>query len=231
MAHSGLVVPYRRMDWLKPRLAELGKNGAALAKALGIAKARVYEMYKGKRQFQADEIATAARFLEWKESELLERIAGRPAPVHKSDIEGKSPLRRDGAPLTTLLLWKSIAGGSNRGGAFMLNSVKGGEIERPDFLEFSEKAFATKVVTSDNEPVYRPRDTLLINPEETPVEGDDCVFSGASDGDGWSAAIIGRLIRATPTLWTIRQYAAKDDRDLPRREWPNAWRIVGRHHR
>ena len=219
------------MIWLKSRIEELGKTGVGLANVLGLAKARVYEMYVGKRQFQADEIERAARFLEWTQDQLLARIAGRGGPVHKSDTEGRISLRRDGAPLTALIMWKSIAGGSSRGGAFMLSSVKAGEIERPDFLEFSEKAFATKVVTADNEPVYRPRDTILVNPEETAVEDDDCVFSSTPEGDGWAPAVIGRLIRITPTLWIIRQYAAKEDRELAREGWPHAWRIVGRHHR
>lgn len=113
----------------------------------------------------------------------------------------------------------------------MLSSSKAGEIERPDYLEFAEKAFATKVVSADNEPVYKLRDTLLVNPDETPVDGDDCVFSGAEATSAGAPAIIGCLIRATPALWIIRQYAVKTDRELPRREWPNAWRIVGRQHR
>lgn len=219
------------MQWLKSRIEELGKTGVGLANALGLAKARVYEMYIGKRQFQADEIERAARFLEWTQDQLLARIAGRDEPVHKSDIEGRINLRRDGAHLPTLVLWKSVAGGGDRGGAFMLNAVKAGEVERPDFLEFSEKAFATKVVTADNEPVYRLRDTILINPEETAVEDDDCVFSGTPEGDGRAPAVIGRLLRITPTLWIIRQYAAKEERELARKDWPHAWRIVGRHHR
>ncbi len=113
----------------------------------------------------------------------------------------------------------------------MLSSSKAGEIERPDYLEFSEKAFATKVVSADNEPVYKLRDTLLVNPDETPVDGDDCVFSGVEDPSGVAPAIIGCLIRATASLWIIRQYAVKADRELSRREWPHAWRIVGRQHR
>lgn len=219
------------MDWLRPRLREINKTGVEFAKALGVAKARVYEMYKGKRQLQADEIEIAARFLGWTQTELLARIAGRDPAATGSDTEGRSSLRRDGAQLPTLLLWKSIAGGSSRGGVFMLSGVKAGEVERPDFLEFAEKAFATKVVTADNEPVYRPRDTLLVNPEETPVSDDDCVFSGPPDHSGWQPAIVGCLIRSTPALWIIRQYAIPGERELSRKDWPNAWRIVGRHHR
>lgn len=230
VAFKGHVVVCE-MDWLKPRLKEIHKTGAELARVLGIAKARVYEMSRGDRQFQADEIERAARFLEWTEAELLARIAGRAPTVQKSDIEGRMSLRRDGAELPPLLVWKSAAGGSGQGGAFMLSRSTADAIARPDFLEFAEKAFATRVVSADNEPVYRPRDTLLIDPEEEPILDDDCVFSFTPDAKGWAPAVIGRLIRSTPTMWIIRQYAVEGERELPRKTWPNAWRIVGRHHR
>jgi hypothetical protein len=58
------------MPWLKARLREQGKTPTALAKALGVAAPRVYEMISGRRHIQPNEIEPMAKFLDWSMDEI-----------------------------------------------------------------------------------------------------------------------------------------------------------------
>ena len=51
------------MKWLKPLILKVGKKPIDLARHLGLPPTRVYEMQRGKRQFQPREIPLAAAFL------------------------------------------------------------------------------------------------------------------------------------------------------------------------
>lgn len=108
---------------------------------------------------------------------------------------------------------------------------KAGEVDRPAFLEFSEKAFATKVLDNRNAPVYRARDTILIDPDEPALDGEDCVFTADPGAESGAPAVIGCLVSSTPTAWIAKQYAAKEQRELPKATFPNCWPIVGRYRR
>ena len=59
-----------KMPWLKARLRDLGRTPTALAKELGIAAPRVYEMIAGRRHIQPNEIAPMAKFLDWSVEEI-----------------------------------------------------------------------------------------------------------------------------------------------------------------
>jgi len=222
------------MDWLKKRIGALGKTGIGLARALGIPKARVYEMYTGKRQLQLSEVKAAARYLEMTEQELIalteKSTAAAPFSLQNEIIGASFPTSR-GRRLPALIVWKTSAGGSGRGGAFVLSNEKAGEVGRPDVLEFVEKAFAAKVVTPDNDPAYRQRDVIWVNPEEPPLDGDDCLFTNDPRASGGAQSVIGKLVRRTSSQWIITQYAIKGEQELNKREYPNAWLIVGRQNR
>ena len=213
------------MRWIEARLKALGKSGAAFGRALKIPKERVYEMYRGDRRFKASEIAPAAAFLEMSENELARLVAGYQLSVSPE----RMALRINDEALPTLVVWKSAVTGRERSGAFLLTNKPDGDVDRPKFLEFSEKAFGCRVLTGDNDPVFRLRDIVLVNPDEPLEEGDDCLFL-TSDGST-AEAIIGRLIRIEAGEWIMRQYAAASDRSLDRGEFQHAWRIVGRYYR
>lgn len=222
------------MDWLKKRIRALDKTGVGFARALGIPKSRVYEMYRGDRQLQVDEIKAAARYLEMTDDELIalsEKGGTVPSTFHDAAaFEGRRDLSRS-KRLPPLIVWKTSAGGGGRGGAFVLSNEKAGEVGRPDVLEFVEKAFAAKVVNQDNDPAYRLRDVIWVNQEEPPLDGDDCLFTNDPRSSGGAQTIIGKLIRRTSSQWIITQYAVKGEQELNRRDFPNAWLIMGRYNR
>ena len=64
------------MKWIKERLDEVGRRPIELSRALGLPPARVYEMIKGIRRVQPDEIGRMAAFLEWPETHLVAMIDG-----------------------------------------------------------------------------------------------------------------------------------------------------------
>src|SRR5215470_586005 len=65
------------MKWIKDRLDEIGRRPIELARALGLPPARAYEMIKGVRRIQPDEIGRLAAFLDWPESHVVALIDGR----------------------------------------------------------------------------------------------------------------------------------------------------------
>lgn len=235
-----IVVPYA-MDWLKGRLRELGKTGADFGRALGVPKSRVYEMQRGERRLQPDEIGNAARFLQLSEAELIARLEGRTdhrtktagngASRNEIDISSIRPIRQGDISLPPLLIYRTAMGELGRQGGFMLRAERVGEVARPEFLRFSEKAFAARVLDDRNAPAYRRRDAVLVDPDTPPIEGEDCLFTADPYGPGGAFSIIGCLVSSTTTCWRIRQYAVKGTKELPRSEFPNAWPIVGRYNR
>jgi hypothetical protein len=63
-----------KMPWLKTRLRALKLTPAGLARHLGIAPPRVYEMIAGRRYMQPNEIGPTAEYLQWPIEELLANL-------------------------------------------------------------------------------------------------------------------------------------------------------------
>ena len=113
----------------------------------------------------------------------------------------------------------------------MVFAERAGDVERPEFLRFSGKAFATRIVNDRNAPAYRTRDIILVDPESPEIVGEDCMFANDLWTLGKSLVVVGCLILSTGDVWKVRQYNIKGDMDLPKTEFPYAWPIVGRYNR
>lgn len=134
-------------------------------------------------------------------------------------------------PSAALLMWKAYPSVGSLAGTFMLSRQRGRPIPRPPFLEGDDKAFSFELVGRENEPAYWAGDTLYVNPDKDVEENRDYVFLQSQDKAEGAPSMVGHLVRITDRLWIIRQWASKTERELPRKEWPIAWRIVGRRHR
>ncbi len=129
-----------------------------------------------------------------------------------------------------LLVYRVVNYDHHRGGAFMLYKEPVDEVPRPFFLKFSPNAFAIKVLTDDNAPVYKRWDTILIDPLGSQAVGEDHIFtSELSEAGGIS--VIGCLKQSTGTHWIVHEYGTKKDREVLKSEFPEAWPIVGRYNR
>jgi hypothetical protein len=232
-----VVVAYG-MRWMQVRLRHLGKSGAALARHLGIPRERVYEMFAGKRRLQQKEIGPTARFLEWSEAELIAHVEGRVLnETNKQTAQGAlqqiAPIQQPLADntLPPLVLYKTAQTLDTGRGEFMLLAQRTDEVPRPFFLKFSTKAFAVRVLNDRMEPAYRRWDTLIIDPDSPMIDGEDCLFTDNPESPGGGLSVIARLISSTDGHWSVHQYGTKQDLDLPKAEFPQAWPIVGRYNR
>lgn len=64
----------KKMPWLKTRLRTVNKTPAMLARHLGIAAPRVYEMIGGRRALQPSEMRQTAEYLDWSIEELASHL-------------------------------------------------------------------------------------------------------------------------------------------------------------
>lgn len=150
---------------------------------------------------------------------------------HQSAMAGVEPWQNSDRQSSSLIMWKAYPAGGAIAGAFMLSRQKGRPIPRPSFLDGEDNAFSFQLVGRDNEPAYWAGDTLYVNPDKDVEESRDYVFLQSPDKSDGVPSIVGHLVRITDRLWIIRQWSSKLERELPRREWTVAWRIVGRRHR
>lgn len=212
------------MDWLKARIRELEKNGAQLARALGVPKTRVYEMYKGKRRFSAKEVPIAARFLEMSLEELNALIGDQEIKPSATMLT-PSEMQNRSKPLAPLIIWRSAQQTGSRYGGFLIVADKAGEITRPKALEFVKNPFAFRIIDETNVPVLRLWDVVTINTERPAVAGLDCVFLNDPEAEGGTLAVVGNLVEATTTHWIVKQYKDDNQLELPRTMFPRAYPI------
>ena len=230
------IVPCLEMDWLRIRLKEIGKSGADLGRTLGIPKSRVYEMFRGERRLQPEEVRPTARLLGWTDAVLLARLEGRPETpdgpaAARSEIGEIASLPLGAPALAPLVMYRTVPGERDRTGGFMVVKEQTGSVVRPEFLRGSAKAFSAKVLDDTNRPAYRARDVILVDPDDVPLEGDDCLFTNELSPAPGQHAVIGCLVSSTGDRWVIRQYAVEEPLILPKAEYAFAWPIVGRYNR
>lgn len=222
-----------KKTWMKDRLDALNKTPADLARALGLQKrtASVFEMLKGDRQLQPREYVDAAKFFRMDLQTVIALATGKPVDT---DIPVFNPSHEMDTQAVALLVWKSGTDRSGRFGGFLLYSAKAGtagRVRRPDFLDHSENAFAFKVVDDKHAPAFKVRDIALVDPQDPVMAGDDCMFTNEGSLDQGTETVLATLISEAPTLWIVRQGSAEADIELPKNEFPDAWRIVGKYAR
>ncbi len=195
-----------------------------IARALGISDSAVHQWFAKDSGPRSVRFTTLSSLLNVSVAWLM---TGEDSSDPATEVAGKVSLQPNGGPLPPLILWRAAELLGGEAGAWMLKREKTGEVERPDRLKFSARAFAVEVQDSRNAEVYRARDTLLINPDRIVLPDDDGLFTGNPEAPSGASAIVGRLIRSTASDWFIRQYAMKGERRLARLTYPNAWFVAG----
>lgn len=225
------------MEDLSKRIREgrlkKGFSQSRLGELTGVSRSAVNQWESGGTVPDAERLPLIARALEMDAAQLLGTAPEKPTQSNNvaSEAHGFKLLSHGDKPPRPLVVYRTSPGEGGRMDVFMLRAERVGETERPDFLRFSEKAFAAKVLDDRNAPAYRRRDVILIDPDSLPIEGEDCIFCENPSVAHGTQSVIGRLIQSTGKLWTIHEYASKANRELPRSEFPNAWLIVGRYNR
>src|SRR5216683_783551 len=211
------------MKWIKERLDEIGRRPIELARALGLPPARAYEMIKGIRRIQPDEIGRLSAFLDWPESHVVALIDGR--ATSKGGKRTPSTARPPIPPPRWLLLFRAAAGwaGAQAGedGALILVPDPVDYIFRSERMRGVRNPFAFQIVGGSMSPALEHGDQVVINPALLLRPGVDCVFV-QQQRDGSFLALVKRLLRQTADSWHVRQYDPKKDFDLPKKKWPRA---------
>lgn len=213
------------MQWLRNRLKELGKKPIDLARHLGIAPARVYEMQTGKRQVQPSEIGPLARFLEMPEAAVVAYLEGRDPP--RSTPTDVDQISRAGRVVTGLKppasadmprdvpVLGTVSGGP--GGFQMANGDATDWVRRPPRVEGRADVFALFVEDVSMSPAFKPGALIFVERNRPPQIGDDVVVElhPQSQGDE-PRAILKELVAITPTLLRLRQHKPEKTLEIPR---------------
>lgn len=223
----GRKVTRQPMPWLRPRLRAVNATASDLARHLDLPPVRVYEMINGKRKFQPGETEKTASFLKISEDQLVALIEGR---IDADDVSigevSAIPWTNDTGQ-TALLMRATI---SSHG--FWTLHVQGDWDEKihPMLAVFPSTAFAIVVQDERNNPVYRARDCILIDPNLPVSPGDDVVLSSVTslDSTHLPKVVAGQLTKMSETAWSLKQYAIGTERVFSRLRLPAAWRIVSR---
>lgn len=220
-----------RRKALKLTQEQLAKAVRALGGELSQQQLAAIESGTVKRPRALPELATT---LKTTTGDLLHGngSAAPKAPPSDHNLVTEASVHR--GPLVTapeaLILFRSAEGGRS-GGETLIYKERAGLVPRPDFLQYAKEAFASTVTNDLNAPAYRTRDTILVDPTSPAVIGDDCVFVRDPAANPM-VTVSARLVKITASNWTVHQYTGKQrDYDLPRSDYHEAWRIVGRYNR
>jgi hypothetical protein len=221
------------MKWIKDRLDEIGRRPIELARALGLPPARAYEMIKGIRRVQPDEIGRLSAFLDWPEAHVVALIDGRATPKSgkRSASTARPPIAppgrarvlmtgeagRDGRP--DIPVWAAAQAGDD--GALILVPDPVDYIFRSERMRGVRNPFAFQIVGGSMSPALEHGDQVVINPALLLRPGVDCVFI-QQQRDGTFLALVKRLLRQSADTWHVRQFDPKKDFELSKKKWPRA---------
>lgn len=100
-------------------------------------------------------------------------------------------------------------------------------VMRPWFMREVRDGFAVLIVGESMEPAFEAGDLAIVNPRLPAVRNKTMIFTTSTEGGEFKASIK-RLLRWDADHWFVRQFNEPKDFALPRREWPNALRVVGK---
>jgi hypothetical protein len=217
--------------WLLQRLEQIGKTPTELARHMAVglkrnfAKQRVYEIYTpnkhGKlRRIQQDEWAPLAAFLGWTVEELEAQARGFVIAARGTNVSMGGVATVTDRPTADGLKFRSVRGKRGDREGFMLYADEAAG-DQP-------KAFYINVLDDKNEPVYRVRDTLVVDPNYEITIGEDCVFTTGAWPPNGGFCIIARLLRETPKTWLCKAIGDGETFELDRAEFPTVWAIIER---
>jgi transcriptional regulator with XRE-family HTH domain len=228
-AHDGLM-PTTRGDLIRQARMQKRISQERLGKLTGVSRSAVNQWESNTTQpDSAERLQKIAEVLDLDLAALV-RSQG-PVKVTNGYATGTVSSTTVGSVLPALILYRAVPQPEGSYGGFVILDEKEGEVPRPAHLIHQKKAFAVKVIGTDNVPVYNPRDVLLVDPDTAAIAGDDCLFCDGIEKHGGNEGAVGNFVRSTTTTWIIIQYARKGEIELPKAQFPYAWPLAGRYHR
>lgn len=218
-----------RMEWLKNRLAEVGRKPIELARHLGVPPARVYEMLAGKRRLQPGEYRAAAAFLAWPEARVLALAAGETEQDNLPEVipapnTPLPPMRQEMAK--DVPVYGTTLGGDGQG-EFHFNGEVIDYVRRPPRLVGRKDVFVLYVQGSSMSPWREPGQMVYLEQNRPPRPGEYIVIEMApSPGEEVKPAMIKRLVSTSPARIRLRQYNPDKEFDVDRTKVRAIYRVM-----
>lgn len=106
-------------------------------------------------------------------------------------------------------------------------------VPRPWFLRSVKEGYGVLVVGESMVPVFKPGMMVLINPKLPVVPGEPAIFVDRRGG-GFKATVK-ELVKQSQTFWLVHQWnppeGQKHEFKLLKKDWPEAFRVVGSYYR
>lgn len=148
----------------------------------------------------------------------------------KETVGGKGLQQTDSA--STLGVWETTPGSGRMGEAYIRENVVD-SVVRPVQLQGAKKALAFRILDDTQDPAFRDGDIAYVDRMRKALPGEDCLLARpAATGRTDAYHVIPRfLISSTADSWRVRQYNPRREYDLPKADWPEAWKIQGKYSR
>ncbi len=115
-------------------------------------------------------------------------------------------------------------------GALQIDASPIEYVKRPAPLLGVKDAFAVYVVGDSMSPAYEQGDLILVHPGKPIERGLDALLCDAPEHGEWRA-IVKRVDNWTEKVWRLTQFNPKKSYEVPKSEFPKAFRIVGKYNR
>jgi phage repressor protein C with HTH and peptisase S24 domain len=215
---------------IRRRREELGLSQAELGAQVGITQAAINKIERGSVQRSRFTPVLAAR-LNIPMSDLIEGVPETSDGVIQNVA---TFMRRPEIAAEayghggTIPVFGSAEAGT---GELIIGTERIGTIARPLPLDGITEGFGVYIVGESMEPEFEAGDTAFIHPRLPPVPNATCIFYSGERPESLRATIK-RLVRVKPDEWLVRQWnppaGQKAEFSLKKRDWPIAWRVVGK---
>jgi len=224
------IVPFMADDDLKDALrqaiADAGTDATALSRAIGHGPDYVRDYLSGRKASLSADAWEAIRGEIGFTRPLV--VPARKPPAKSTSMRVKPIPRFLGA--RDLPVYAAVEGGS---GEMVIDSTEPVEIvPRPWYLKNVTAGYAVVVIGHSMEPRYEAGEIVVVNPKAALVRGKDAIITTATEG-GDFRAMVKTYLGSTASAWRLRQYNPPSgepaDFEKSKKEWPFAFRVVGRY--
>lgn len=132
----------------------------------------------------------------------------------------------------TIPVWQSLPGGGRMGEVVLIEKHVD-SIARPLQLAAALDALGFTILDALMDPAFRVGDIAYVNPAGPAMPGDDCLLVRVlSSGPERQYLTLARyLVSDTLTHWLVRQFDPREQYELAKADWPEAWKIQGKYSR
>lgn len=210
------------MITLKEAMNKAGISGAQLARAADCQPPEISRLMNGTRKMTPKWAERLAPHLGIEPADL---VFGGPTTQTPEVFEGhyRPPPQFLGA--RDLPVFAAVEGGV---GDLEVSTEPVELVPRPWYLGEVKDGFAVIVTGESMVPAYNPGDMAIVNPRLPYMRDKIHIFTTETSNTHYRATIK-HLVGVTDKAWKVEQFNPRKTFELPRNEWTNARRVVGKY--